>query len=938
MELRGVRVHNLQGIDVTIPWGQWTAISGVSGSGKSSLAFDTLFAEGQRRYLESLSPGARQFLEQLPQPDADHIDPLPPAIAIRQNARWRPGTVGSATEISHYLRLLFARVGKILCPDCDRPVRRQTPQDVLDEIHTFPPGRRFQIAFPARIEDRPIAEWIELGFTRGIIAGSTVNFPTDAVPEDVDDLLVLVDRLSAGKSPDERVLDSLEQAFSAGEGDCLLLVEAPDADAEVLSLDGTPWGISRFSDQWKCDRCQRLFLEPEPRLFNPNSPAGACPTCDGRGTVSELNLDQLVPEPGRRLDEGAIACFQEPVLASEEADWLKNAQVAGLPIDLPFAELNTARKTLLLEGNPQAEFRGLRDLFDDLAGQTGKPSVQTFLGRWLLPMPCPECGGQRLRPEALAVRIGTANIAEVSDRPIAEFRNWLETIPELLTPGERDLMAVVLAELQSRCESLLELGLGYLTLNHSLATISGGEAQRVALGRLLGQPLVNSLYIFDEPSAGLHPADCEPVVRILKEIQEADNTLIVVEHRDAFLNAADHLIDLGPGAGAEGGRVVFQGPPAKLREEENSLTGRYIGGRESVHRPFKPQAPGKEPPRLVLQGVNRFPFQGADVEFPLNSLCVITGVSGSGKTVLLEQVLEPALKHALGQPVPRSERERFQSLQGSEAIEEVVRLDQTPLAGSTRSNPVTYLNVFDEIRRLFAETPEAQKQGFGLKDFSFNSPSGGRCPACQGQGTIEVEMQFLSGLSIVCPECQGTRYRPEILSARYRGLHIGEVLNLTVAQAFTFFRTQPKIRKRLQVLKDVGLDYLPLGQPTGTLSGGESQRLKLAGFLSESRPACTLFLFDEPTLGLHPADVQTLVNCFDYLLSVGHSVIIAEHNLHLIRQADWIIDLGPGPGHAGGRILATGPPEQVAENAESLTGQWLKSRRFGKPGDGKTPG
>ncbi len=532
-------------------------------------------------------------------------------------------------------------------------------------------------------------------------------------------------------------------------------------------------------------------------------------------------------------------------------------------------------------------------MFNELRAESNKPAVHAFLNRWLRSVPCPECRGQQLKLEALAVRIAEANLAEVSQRTLNEVRTWLKAVPESLTETERQLLGVVLVELEARVQALLDLGLDYVSLDRPLSTLAGGEAQRVAMTRVLGNLLVNSLYVLDEPSAGLHFADCQRMMRLLQNLKQADNTIVVVEHEEAFLNAADHLIDLGPGAGQDGGQIVFEGPPSDITANVESQTGRYLSGTASVGRPFR-QTTVREDSALTLRGAKRFPLQNITASFPLNCLCAITGVSGSGKTVLLEQVLYPAVQFTLGQPIPRDVRMGFDELEGGESIEDVVLLDQTPLASSSRSNPVTYLGAFDDIRRVFAESPEGNRLGFGMKDFSFNSPSGGRCPHCAGQGTVQVEMQFLADLEIVCPECQGTRYRPEILSVRYRGLHIAEVLDLTVAEAFPFFRTQPRLQKRLQVLKDVGLDYLPLGQPTASLSGGESQRLKLASFLTGTSRSRTLFLFDEPTSGLHPADIQTLLNCFDHLLAVGHSVIVAEHNLHLIAAADWILDLGPG--------------------------------------------
>ena len=935
MQLRGVRVHNLQGIDVTIPWGRLSAISGVSGSGKSSLAFDTLFAEGQRRYLASLSPRARRFLEQMPAPEADHIDPLPPALAVRQNARTFPprATVGNVTEISHYLRLLFSKAGKILCPACGHPVQKQTPQQVLEEIHRFPAGQKFQMAFPAVVPaesengETSVAEGlIEKGFTRAVVKHRSINLQTDPLPAGEEDqhLLVIVDRLTAGHTADERMLDSLELAFSAGEGRCVLLRDETATESNAFLLDGKTWRREQYSDRLRCETCGREFAEPEPRLFNPHSPAGACPTCEGTGTLAEFSLEQLVPEPAWRLADGAVACFRVSPLASRSAEWLQRAALAGVPLDVPFSELSTTQKALLIEGDPAHAFSGLRQIFEELQQASKKPAVQAFLNRWLLMVPCPDCQGQRLKPESQAVRVGEANIAEVCNRPLIDFHTWLKAIPENLTETEHRLLGVVLVELESRVGALLELDLGYLSLDRPLSTLAGGESQRVALTRILGNQLVHSLYVLDEPSAGLHPADCERVMRLLEKLKHAENTIVVVEHEEAFLNGADHLIDLGPGAGRDGGRVVFEGVPGEITAHLDSQTGRYLSGAETVGRPFR-QTAVREDFALSLRGAKRFPLKDITASFPLNCLCVITGVSGSGKTVLLEQVLYPAVQFTLGQPIPRDIRSGFDDLEGGDPIEDVVLLDQTPLSGSSRSNPVTYLGAFDDIRRVFAESPEANRLGFQMKDFSFNSPSGGRCPNCAGQGTVRVEMQFLADLEMVCPECQGSRYRPEILNVRYRGLHIAEVLDLTVAEAFPFFRTQPRLQKRLQVLKDVGLDYLPLGQRTASLSGGESQRLKLASFLIESSRSRTLFLLDEPTSGLHPADIQTLLNCFDHLLAVGHSVIVAEHNLHLIAQADWIIDLGPGAAEAGGRLLAAGPPEEIAKTPNSPTARCLKN-------------
>ncbi len=615
MELRGVRVHNLQGIDVEIPWGKWVAISGVSGSGKSSLAFDTLYAEGQRRYLESLSPRARQFFEQLPLPEAEHIDPLPPAIAVPQNARRSSSraTLATATESAHYLRLLFAKVGKIICPHCRQLVQRNTPEQTLAAIHAIPAGRKFQIAFPANPhneeEPRSLADWIERGYTRGIIDQTTVNFRADKLPDNAkqEHLLVLVDRLTAGQSSDERVQDSLEQAFSAGGGHAEVWVESPDSAAETVLLDGKPWRVARFSDRWMCDHCRREFAEPEPNLFNANSPGGACPNCAGRGSVAELSLDQLVPDPSLKLAEGAIACFREPLLSSQAPEWLQKAKLAGIPVDVPFAELKSFQKKRLLAGDAQIEFVGLQDMFDELQAQSAKTSVRVFLERWLLKTPCPACEGRQLQPNALAVRVSELNIAEAGELSLVEFQSWLQSLPGVLTPAERKLMAVVLMELTARIESLLELGLGYLSLNRPLATLSSGESQRVALARTVGHQLVNSLYIFDEPSTGLHPADCKRVANVLKRIQAAENTIVVVEHEAQFLEWADHLIDLGPGRGRKAGKWCFKGRPRNFLQNPIRSRGDFLAGRKPCS--------GLSNRRPSVKNFPRW-FCGASIVFP----------------------------------------------------------------------------------------------------------------------------------------------------------------------------------------------------------------------------------------------------------------------------------------------------------------------------------
>jgi excinuclease ABC subunit A len=877
IELRGVRVHNLQNLDLDIPLGRMIVITGVSGSGKSSLAFDTLYAEGQRRYVESFSTYSRRFLERFEKPDADRIEPIPPAVAVRQSAgpRSRRATVGTATEIYDSLRLLFARLGVIECPRCRRGVARHTPVSTQQALAALDAGTRFIICFPLDGESRVSpdattrrAQLAAAGFTRLIVDGKSVAV-TDVSPNFTADsgVLVVADRLTAGTSTAERLADSLELAFRHGEGACVALIQQPgpggsgQSDADRLIVDGVDYRILSFNARFICPGCGSEFAEPEPALFNFNSPLGACPECRGIGEVAAA--DKLSPQS------------------------------------------------------------------------------------------CPACHGVRLRPEALAVRIAGQSIIELTRLTAAELLGFIRAGISLENScQQRKLSAQILGRAADRLEFLIEAGLGYLTLDRPARTLSGGEIQRVRLTAAFGSRFVNMLYVLDEPTTGLHPHDTERLLAAIERLRDAGNTVVIVEHDAALIRRADQVIDIGPGAGRDGGRVVFQGTPRDLASHAQTITAEYLSGRQQV---VAATGAARRSPAgwLRLAGVEHHNLHDVAVDFPLGVLCVVTGVSGSGKSSLVEETLYPAVfaglrlrsesgdpsasaelaaaEHAGPHPAasyPGSDIEsrdagRFASLTGLEQIEHVLRINQSPIGRSARGNPASFLNLFGEIRALFAQTAEAKVKNFSAGHFSFNAAGGGRCETCRGAGTIAVDMQFLPDVVTTCPDCHGTRYRREILEARYRGLSIAEVLGLTVRDAFPFFRGRTRLQRRLKVLRDVGLDYITLGQPASTLSGGESQRLKLAAFLSRSSRARTLFIVDEPTVGLHPADVARLLDCLGQILAGGHSLIVIEHNLDFVQSADYVIDLGPGPGSAGGRVVATGTPAEIARVPESVTGRFL---------------
>ena len=943
ISLRGVAVHNLKSIDVDIPHRQLVVLCGVSGSGKSSLALDTLYAEGQRRYIESFSAYTRQFLDRLEKPEAERIDGIPPAIAVTGGSVGSSrATVGTATEVADYLRLLFAKIGTVVCRGCGNMVQRDTPQSVAALLANFPAGTRYMVAFGLRNNGHAslaaaATALREEGFVRSIIGQRIVNLDEAAGAEysalgtqysapPTDSAYVIVDRLAVASVAEQRVRDSLEAAFGKGEGKCFIFVDNSDSGrgAEV-AIDGRAWWRLAFSNTLACADCGIEYLAPEPRLFSFNSPLGACPSCEGFGNVVGVDMDLVVPDPGKSVREGAIAPWNTPAYAHELEELLALAADYDMPVDVPFSQLTTTQREVIEHGAPKRNFGGLDGFFAWLQRRKYKMHIRVFLSRWRSYRPCPACGGTRLRPGALDARIGGRNIAEITAMQIGaagEFFRRLE-----LLDAQRRIGRMMLAQVQSRLGYLESVGLGYLTLDRTIRTLSGGEARRVTLTSALGSSLVNMLYVLDEPSIGLHPRDVDRLVASIQRLRDRANTVVVVEHEEAMIRAADHVIEIGPGAGERGGRVVFQGTPAEMEASPDSLTGDYLAGRRGNVGTSARRAPNHGWIRLA--GARGNNLKNITVEFPLGMLCLVTGVSGAGKSTLVEDTLYGALCRRMSKDAPPPLE--CDDVFGDGQIDDVIMVDQSPIGRSPRSNPVTYLKVFDEIRKVFAETVEARTRNYDASHFSFNL-DGGRCSACQGEGYLQIDMQFLADVFMRCGACHGARYRDEILDVTYRGRNIAEVLEMTVREAFIFFRGQPKVQTRLKRLIDVGLDYVRLGQPANTLSGGEAQRLKLAAYMSAAKRGRCLFLLDEPTTGLHFSDVVQLLDCFDALLAVGHSLIVVEHNLQVMKAADYIIDLGPGAADEGGHVVAKGTPELVARSEESVTARFLEKVLSGAEG------
>ena len=937
IQVTGARVNNLKNISFSIPINQLTVVTGVSGSGKSSLAFDTIYAEGQRRYVESLSAYARQFLERMDKPDVDEVRGIAPAIAIRQkNSTRNPrSTVGTQTEIYDYLRLLYARVGTTFCRLCGREVRRDSPESVADEVlNALAEGTRFYVLFPAdaglivtptkKADSKKkesgkatktatprqkitahILSLMQRGFTRLVHNGQSIELSNadDYTRDDFTDVFVLVDRLTARPDARQRLVDSLEICFQEGHG--LAVIETAEAQPKRLN----------FSDRFACKYDGTVYAQPEPRLFSFNNPFGACPTCQGFGNTIGLDMDLVIPNPGLSLKEGAIEPWTKPQHEWAMDELKQFCRSQKIPLNVPFIELPRADQQAIIEGKD--DWGGVRGFFDWLETKKYKLHVRVFLSKYRGYTLCPDCDGGRLRQEARDVKLGGHTLPQVCALSIKDAAAFFEALE--LSPEQRAIAERILFEVRRRLRFMVDVGLDYLTLDRLASTLSGGEAQRIQLATNLGSSLVGALYVLDEPSIGLHPRDNDRLIRLLHNLRDIGNTVLVVEHDAEMMHAADHILDIGPAAGELGGRVIYEGDFPGLLKNENSLTARYLRGEAEIKEPKQRRLFQKK--RLTLRGASEHNLKSIDVEVPLEMLVCVTGVSGSGKSTLIHDCIYAGLKKQRGDW--QGHVGAFQKLEGGNYLDDVILVDQSPIGRTPRSNPVTYIKVYDAIREVFASTREAQTRGFDPSHFSFNLP-GGRCEVCQGDGTVTVEMQFLADVELVCEECKGTRFKQQILDIRYRGKNVNEVLNLTVREAISFFREVPKIANRLRVLDEVGLGYLRLGQSATTLSGGEAQRIKLAAQLSKRTGARTLYVFDEPTTGLHFDDINKLLAAFRALIDAGGSLLVIEHNLDVIKTADHIIDLGPEGGEAGGYVVSTGTPEEIMSIKRSHTGRFLR--------------
>jgi excinuclease ABC subunit A len=935
ISIRGARVHNLKNISLEVPHNAITVVTGVSGSGKSSLAFDTIYAEGQRRYVESLSAYARQFLERMEKPDVDEISGIAPAVAIRQkNSTRNPrSTVATATEIYDYLRLLFARCGQTFCIKCGALVRRDNPDEIAEKILSLTPGRRFYVLYELRIaqaqpagarrsgKKKPappsqealrnaLSDIQKRGFNRLSQDGRLHEFSSPETLLDVDfsrPVHVVVDRLAVSPESRARLVDSIEICYREAGGEAILEFVADPAGNSAERLV--------FNERFECKNDGTLYQEPEPRLFSFNNPYGACPRCQGFGNTIDFDLNLVVPDASKSLDEGAIEPWTKPRYKPLLQELKKWARTQDIPTNVAWRHLTAEQRKLILEGDPENDFDGVKGFFTWLERKKYKLHVRVFLSRYRGYATCPECGGTRLRAEARAVRVAEKSITEICALTVKEARTFFAGLQ--LTEAQTKIADKILEEVRSRLQFLDEVGLDYLSLDRLTSTLSGGESQRIQLATSLGSHLVGALYVLDEPSIGLHPRDTQRLIDILKSLRDLGNTVLVVEHDPDTIQAADYVIDLGPGAGELGGKLLFAGSYDAMLAEPKSLTGRYLSGELRIPVPNNRHRPSGK--FLRLFGATLHNLHNVDLMIPLGTLTVVTGVSGSGKSTLVHDVLYRALgaKRNGG-----SVKEFCDRLEGDSQITEVVIVDQSPIGRTPRSNPATYLKAFDAIREVFAETPDAKRRGYTAGHFSFNVP-GGRCETCQGDGTVTVEMQFLADVELICEECRGTRFKSTVLDVRYHGKNIHEVLGLTVREALVFFGNVPKIVSKLKVLNEIGLGYLRLGQSATTLSGGEAQRLKLASHLTRTENRGILYILDEPTTGLHFDDIAKLLAAFRKLLESGASLLVIEHNLDVIKSADWLIDMGPEGGDMGGKVIATGTPEQVARNHQSHTGRFL---------------
>ena len=894
--LRGVKVHNLKGIDLDIPLDNLIVVTGVSGSGKSSLAFDTLYAEGQRRYIESLSSYARQFLERMDKPDADLIEGIPPAIAIQQKAATKNprSTVATVTEIYDFLRVLYARIGTVHCLNCGRPVKRDTIDGVIEELERLPAGTRAFITFSWPGE-KGTALLKKDGFTRIVVDGEVTDLNGSAAAARKGALDVLVDRITLGADERERLADSLEIALKKGAG-----------RAKVRTAEGREFP---FSDKLECKACGIAYDEPFPNLFSFNSPQGACPDCHGFGDLAVVDEDRVIPDRTKSLEQGAVEPWTKPLSKGMQRELLVEARRRRIPTNIPFQDLKKEDQRFVLDGGDG--YHGVKGFFDWLQAKKYKVQVRVLLSRYRKYVACPACAKTRLNSRALSVRIKGLTIGDCVRMTVREAAEFFRAVE--LSPFERQVAEKLIHEIQNRLKFLLEVGLDYITLDRMTFTLSGGEAQRINLAAALSASLVGTLFVLDEPSVGLHPRDNHRLVQILRSLKDIGNTVVVVEHDPEIIKAAEYVVDMGPRAGEAGGEVVFDGPWAAFLKSRESLTAQYMRGEKRIAVPASRRTSRTF---LEVKDAHKHNLKHVDVRIPLGVFTCVTGVSGSGKSTLVSDVLF--------QGFDGTTENGFREIRGRDKVTKVIMVDQSPLSASPRSIPATYTKAMDGIRDLFSQTREATLMGFRPGYFSFNT-AGGRCEDCKGAGFQVVEMQFLSDVSLTCDACKGKRFKNEILEVKVDGKNIDEVLGMSVTEACLFFAGRPEITKKLYPLVEVGLGYLKLGQPTTTLSGGELQRIKLAYHLVHEKGKKVLYLFDEPTIGLHPNDVSVLLRCFQKLVNDGHTVVVIEHNLDVIKSADHVIDLGPEGGEAGGWVVAQGTPEQVARSSKSITARYLKA-------------
>ncbi|MFW6140627.1 MAG: excinuclease ABC subunit UvrA [Acidobacteriota bacterium] len=894
IRLRGVKAHNLKSIDLDIPLNKLVIVTGVSGSGKSSLAFDTLYADGQRRFIESLSAYARQFLERMEKPDAEKIEGITPAIAIQQKATTKNprSTVATVTEIHDFLRILYARMGVIHCHKCGRPVMRDTIDAIVDTLYKLPSHTQVAITFPWT-QDEELKELRKDGFFRTFQNNKVVSLDRADIKSN-ETLQVFMDKLILDRDERERLVDSLETAMKKGGG-----------TVNVHTQDGKKY---LFSSRLECKKCQIEYEEPTPALFSFNNPQGACPKCHGFGDLAVIDKDKVIPDKNLSLEEGAIEPWTKPSSGRRMRNLLKRAQEKGIPTDIPFQELTEDQKRFVFEG--EGAYKGVMGFFDRLKRKKYKVQVRVFLARYRKYIPCPKCHQMRLNQKALNVKIKGLSIGDITKKTVSEAYDFFHSIE--LTPYQKNVSGKLINEIQNRLKFLLEVGLDYITLDRITFTLSGGEAQRINLASALSASLVGTLFVLDEPSIGLHTKDNRRLIKILKSLKKIGNTVLVVEHDPEIIKSAEYLIDLGPGAGEHGGKVMFAGNMKRFINKSSTLTSQYLKGEIKISIPKKRRSPERF---IIIKKASKHNLKNIDVQIPLNLFTCLTGVSGSGKSTLLFDVLYKGWKE--------ESSDGFKEIEGKNQVDKIIMVDQSPLSTSPRSIPATYTKAMDGIRDLFSRTRGAKVHGYSPGFFSFNTP-GGRCESCKGAGQQIVEMQFLSDVILTCDECKGKRFKKEILEIQYKGKNMDDVLHMSVSQACDFFHDQPKILSKLNPLREVGLGYLRLGQPTTTLSGGELQRIKLAHNLVHQKKREILYLFDEPTIGLHLYDISVLLDTFQKLVERGNTVVVIEHNLDMIKCADHVIDLGPEGGEAGGEIVAQGTPEECLSSKKSHTAQYLK--------------